>query len=187
MARCITTSPATARELPLIGDPRNDENIMLSQLHMALLRFHNCVVEDVKDDLGPGFTNEEIFHQAQRVVRWHYQWMVLNEFLKKTVGAQLVADVLRDRPKFYKWRTTRTSPSRSPSAPTGTRLMALLTLSSARCRPTRTPSCSRVNQATFKPCSTASCHEGLEQERLPGAGRAADHQVLPPSDPLQRP
>jgi hypothetical protein len=104
MARCITTSPATARELPLIGDPRNDENIMLSQLHMALLRFHNCVVEDVKDDLGPGFTNEEIFHQAQRVVRWHYQWMVLNEFLKKTVGAQLVADVLRDRPKFYKWR-----------------------------------------------------------------------------------
>lgn len=68
-----------------------------------------------------------------------------------------------------------------------TRPMALLTLSSARCRPTRTPSCSRVNQATFRPLFDGLLTEGFEQERLPRPGRPADHQVLAAADPLQCP
>ena len=45
--------------------------------------------------------------------------------------------------------------------------MALLTLSSARCRPTSTPSCSRVNQATFRPCSTACWPRASSRNVLP--------------------
>jgi hypothetical protein len=88
----------------LIGDPRNDENLIVSQLHLALSRFHNRVVVDVTSELGPGFTAGEIFAEAQRVVRWHYQWLVIHEFLVTTVGADLVDDILANGPKHFAWR-----------------------------------------------------------------------------------
>src|SRR6185369_12263870 len=78
--------PRNSQQVALTGDPRNDENLIVSQLHLAMLRFHNAVVADVAADLGPGFTAEEIFAEAQRIVRWHYQWIVVHEFLPHTVG-----------------------------------------------------------------------------------------------------
>ena len=96
--------PRNSQNSALIGDPRNDENLIVSQFHLALLRFHNKVVADVKADLGPGYTLGEIFAEAQRVVRWHYQWLVIHEFLVKTVGSSLVDDVLTKGPKHFKWR-----------------------------------------------------------------------------------
>src|SRR5207244_4926379 len=60
----------------LIGDPRNDENIIVSQLHAIFLRFHNKVVEVLQH----GATLPD-FAQVQRFVRWHYQWVVLHDFL----------------------------------------------------------------------------------------------------------
>ena len=96
--------PRNSQETALIGDPRNDENLIISQLHLALLRFHNEVVVDVKSELGAGHTLGEVFSEAQRVVRWHYQWLIIHEFLVKTVGQELVDDVLYDGPKHFKWR-----------------------------------------------------------------------------------
>jgi hypothetical protein len=96
--------PRNSQGVALIGDPRNDENLVLSQLQLAFLRFHNRVVSDVKADLGPGYTPGEIFAEAQRVVRWHHQWLVLHEFLPKTVGQAMVDDVLTTGPKFFTWR-----------------------------------------------------------------------------------
>jgi hypothetical protein len=96
--------PRNSQGVALIGDPRNDENLVLSQLQLAFLRFHNRVVSDVKADLGPGYTPGEIFAEAQRVVRWHHQWLVLHEFLPTTVGQAMVDDVLTTGPKFFTWR-----------------------------------------------------------------------------------
>jgi hypothetical protein len=96
--------PRNSQGTALIGDPRNDENLIVSQFHLALLRFHNKVVADVKSELGPGYTPGGILAEAQRVVRWHYQWLVLHEFLVKTVGPELVEDVLDNGPKHFKWR-----------------------------------------------------------------------------------
>jgi hypothetical protein len=95
--------PRNSQLAALTGDPRNDENLVVSQLHLAFLRFHNAVVEDVRADLGVGYTVDEIFAEAQRVVRWHYQWLVLHEFLPKTVGQETADDVRVHGPKFYKW------------------------------------------------------------------------------------
>jgi Animal haem peroxidase len=96
--------PRNAQKTALVGDPRNDENLIVSQLHLALLRFHNKVVADVSAELGPGYTPGEIFAEAQRVVRWHYQWLVIHEFLVRTVGGQLVDDVLSNGPRHFRWR-----------------------------------------------------------------------------------
>jgi hypothetical protein len=62
------------------------------------------VIDDVKADLGPGYTDGEIFREAQRIVRWHYQWLVIHDFLVETVGSGLVNDVLNNGPKHYRWR-----------------------------------------------------------------------------------
>ena len=96
--------PRNSQNVALVGDPRNDENLIVSQLHLAILRFHNRVVADVQDELGAGYTAGEIFAAAQRVVRWHYQWLVVHEFLPRTVGQALVDDVLAAGPRHFRWR-----------------------------------------------------------------------------------
>jgi hypothetical protein len=77
----------------LIGDPRNDENLVISQLHLSMLQFHNNVT-DVVVETTP-FTGENLFKEAQRLVRWHYQWIVVNDFLPRIVGQDVVDDILR--------------------------------------------------------------------------------------------
>ncbi|GIE28374.1 ovoperoxidase [Actinoplanes italicus] len=96
--------PRNSQLVALTGDPRNDENLMLSQLHVAVLRFHNRVVEDVRAELGAAVTAGELFAEAQRVVRWHYQWIVVHEFLVRTTGQATVDDVLHNGLRHYTWR-----------------------------------------------------------------------------------
>ncbi len=95
--------PRNSQGTALIGDPRNDENLIVDQLQLAFLRFHNRVVADLRTTLGP-VTPQELFAEAQRVVRWHYQWMVLHEFLPLTCGDAVVKDILENGRKFYHWR-----------------------------------------------------------------------------------
>lgn len=88
----------------IIGDPRNDENVIVSQLQGLMLRFHNRLANE-HPDLS--------FEAVQREVRFHYQWVVLNDFLPTIVSATVLDQVLphrvkgtdlqRDKPKleFY--------------------------------------------------------------------------------------
>jgi hypothetical protein len=85
----------------LIGDPRNDENSIVSQLQALFLRFHNRTVDDNK--------NLE-FADVQKNVRFHYQWMVLYDFLPRIVKAS-VLDALKTngkydqgKLKFFHWK-----------------------------------------------------------------------------------
>jgi hypothetical protein len=77
----------------LIGDPRNDENLLVSQLHCTMLRFHNKVMETVAQT-SP-LTGDNLFKEVQRLVRWHYQWLVVHDFLPRIVGDAVVQDILR--------------------------------------------------------------------------------------------
>ena len=65
----------------LIGDPRNDENIFVSQLQLLFHRFHNKIYSE---RLGhdPGGASGR-FELAQRQTRFHYQWLVLFDLLKR--------------------------------------------------------------------------------------------------------
>jgi Animal haem peroxidase len=79
----------------VIGDPRNDENLIVSQLHSVFLRFHNAVVDRVRSDGLPD--TDDVFKEAQRLVRWHYQWVVVHDFLGHVVGSEVVGDILRPK------------------------------------------------------------------------------------------
>ena len=82
----------------LIGDSRNDENVIISQLHTLFLRFHNRVIDDLLRARAPGNGRiaAVVFEDAQRQVRWHYQWLVLNDLLPKIVGEPMKTSVLAD-------------------------------------------------------------------------------------------
>jgi hypothetical protein len=103
-------SPEKGRRRALIGDPRNDENVIVSQLQSAFLRFHNRVADKM------GATKPSDFPAVQRRVRWHYQWAVLCDFLPTILGRTTLGDILPhlaagttiDRKpadlRFFKWR-----------------------------------------------------------------------------------
>lgn len=84
----------------IISDPRNDENIVISGLQAAFLRFHNRAV-DLVHDQAPRESPDEVFRRARQLTTWHYQWMVVHEFLPKFVGQAMVDDVLRGGRRFY--------------------------------------------------------------------------------------
>jgi Animal haem peroxidase len=77
----------------LIGDKRNDENLIVNQLHALMLKFHNKVVDDT--DTFPSGNTQSRFLVAQRAVRWHYQWIVIHDFLRRIVGDETLKDVLK--------------------------------------------------------------------------------------------
>ena len=88
--------PRNQQGRALIGDARNDEHVIIAQLHLLFIRFHNAVVDDLF--ANKRFTEDEAgecFEEAQRIVRWHYQWIVVHEFLPKVVGAQTARAVLK--------------------------------------------------------------------------------------------
>ncbi len=94
--------PRGANNTALIGEGRNDENVVISQLHLAMLRFHNALVVRLRGTpMLASASPEQLFQMAQRQVRWHYQWIVLNEFLPLTIGPERVADILQNGTKFY--------------------------------------------------------------------------------------
>jgi hypothetical protein len=74
----------------VIGDPRNDENLIIVQFHHAMLRFHNAVVDLL---LAAAFAGD-IFAEAKRIVTHHYQWAVVHDYLKRLCGDSVVDDAL---------------------------------------------------------------------------------------------
>jgi Animal haem peroxidase len=102
--RATSDLPRNAQGRALIGDPRNDENLIVSQVQQLMLRFHNKVV----DELAGSFDDAAaLFEEAQRRVRWHYQWIVISDFLPLIVGTE-TAGAVYTRPnitlRFYRPR-----------------------------------------------------------------------------------
>lgn len=122
----------TGQGLALIGDPRNDENMLLAQLHVAVIKFHNRVTDllaagEVTDVFGeplpplppdepptrqPGVPLDQLldvsnyfdalFASARRLVRWHYQWIIVHEFLPHFGEPEIVRDIDENGPRFFR-------------------------------------------------------------------------------------
>jgi len=87
--------PRQDNGMALIGDPRDDENLITSQMHLAFRKFHNALVDHVR---AQGLrTIGEVFAEARRLCRWHYQWMVVHDFLPRIVGQGMIDEILTER------------------------------------------------------------------------------------------
>src|ERR1700734_98295 len=94
----------------LLGDPRNDENVIVGGLHCAHILFYNRVLDELAEfDLsrfpaaraGERSNGYVAFLIAREVTLWHYQWLLVNEHLPQIAGQQVVNDVLRNGNRFY--------------------------------------------------------------------------------------
>ena len=101
-AKDLPRNNATVRRA-LIGDPRNDENVIISQLQGLFLRFHNRMRADYPD---------LSFEAIQKLVRFHYQYVVVNDFLPRIIHSSVLEKLKddddgkyhRDALKFYHYR-----------------------------------------------------------------------------------
>ncbi|GAA3729375.1 peroxidase family protein [Salinactinospora qingdaonensis] len=92
--------PRDEQGLALIGDPRNDENLIISHVQLTMLALHNQTVDwlSLPGNQEHIHADEDVFTAAQRLVRWHYQWVVLHDFLPRIVDPDIVADVVVREP-----------------------------------------------------------------------------------------
>ena len=93
--------PRTADGTAILADPRNDEHVILAGLQAAFLLFHNEAVDYVAAR-NRRWSTDEIFREAQRLVRWHYQWIIVHEFLPQVIGQSLVNNILRNGRRIYR-------------------------------------------------------------------------------------
>jgi Animal haem peroxidase len=85
----------------IIADPRNDENMMISGLQAAFILHHNKCV-DLMRERDRRLGSEEVYERARQLTTWHYQWMIVHEFLPLFIGQSMVNDILRNGRRFYR-------------------------------------------------------------------------------------
>jgi Animal haem peroxidase len=94
--------PRNQQGRALIGDPRNDVHVIIAQLHLLFIRFHNKVVDQLRNE-RPELQGPALLTEAQRVVRWHYQWIVVHDFLERVAGREMAQAVLGGDRRYFDW------------------------------------------------------------------------------------
>jgi hypothetical protein len=85
--------------IALVGDPRNDTHVFMSQMQVAFIRAHNRLVDRLRAD---GVGELEIFDEARRALSWHYQWVIVTDLLPRVAGDDLARELLRDGLRYYR-------------------------------------------------------------------------------------
>lgn len=89
---------ARVGDVALIGDFRNDENRIVSQIQLAMIRFHNRICDDLAPDISD---RKKLYEEARRLTTWHYQWAVVHDFLTHICGAGVVNRILAEGRQYY--------------------------------------------------------------------------------------
>jgi Animal haem peroxidase len=96
-----------------LGDPRNDESVIIAGLHCAHILFYNRVLDELSEHDLRRFPSARRADRRNRYVRfliarevtlWHYQWLVVNEHLPQIAGQTVVNAVLQRGNRFYRPR-----------------------------------------------------------------------------------
>ena len=83
----------------IIGDKRNDENSIVSQIQLAFIKYHNAVVDHLKTQdpnswdrtnkpVDEKVLNNKLFNAARNEVRWTYQKLIIEDFLPRIVAPE---------------------------------------------------------------------------------------------------
>ena len=95
----------------LLGDPRDDENVIVAGLHSAHILFYNRVLSDLRNfslRAFPAAREADLEHSyvqyliARQITLWHYQWLLVNEHLPQIAGQEVVSDVLARGSQYYR-------------------------------------------------------------------------------------
>ena len=189
----VGTGASRARRKALIPDPRNDENLIVAQTHLAMIRFHNRVV----DRLPASVPAPQRFRRARKSVTLHYQWLIRHDYLPRIVDPAVAGRRVHqrtqgrragrrgDRPAHDAGRVLRGGvPARPQHDPARLRLEPAVPgagwASSTTCSSSRPPGatsaaptgCSATGSPTGAGCTTS-------RRRAPRPGRARRRQHGP--------
>lgn len=95
--------PRNQQGVALIGDPRNDSHRFALTLHIALLKAHNRIVDYLR--AYKRASDSEVFDRARVTLTWHYQWIIVQDFLPRLVGAELAKEVLAEGNRWFRPKT----------------------------------------------------------------------------------
>jgi hypothetical protein len=90
--------PRNQEGIALLGDPRNDVHLFVNQLQVAFIAMHNRLVDRLRADGEP---EPDVFEQARRATTWHYQHVIVREFLPVLIGPELTAELLHGDGRLY--------------------------------------------------------------------------------------
>jgi hypothetical protein len=140
-AKLLLVGPGQRRAPQSRGDrahrgSRNDVHLFTSQMAVAFIKLHNRLVDRLREDET---AENALFEQARRATTWHYQHVIVREFLPSLIGAQLTTELFGPRPSCTASTAIPTSRSSSPTPPTATvtpraGTVTRSTRASARCR-----------------------------------------------------
>jgi hypothetical protein len=91
--------PRNPQGIALCADPRDDSHLLVSQMHLAMLKVHNAFVNQAR---AAGVESSQVFAHAARRTLWSYHWVVVHEFLPALVGQALVDQLLAKGPQDYR-------------------------------------------------------------------------------------
>lgn len=83
----------------IIGDPRNDSHVVMSQMHLSFVHAHNAFVDRAR---AAGEPEPRVFDAAARELTWHYQTAVLEEFLPSLIGTELTTLIADGDRRYYR-------------------------------------------------------------------------------------
>ena len=91
--------PRNMEGVALAGDPRQDSHVLISQMQVAMIRAHNRLVDRLRED---GVRDPDLFGEARRALTWHYQYVVLHDYLPETIGQERAARLLAEGPRYFR-------------------------------------------------------------------------------------
>jgi len=91
--------PRNQQGIALVGDPRNDVHLFMNQIQVGFIGLHNRLVDRLRED---GVEEGELFEEARRAATWHYQWVILREFLPLLIGPSEAESLLASGAGLYR-------------------------------------------------------------------------------------
>jgi len=82
---------------PIIADPRNDDHLLIAQLHLVFARLHNRVANAIRLQQS---SNRQTFLKAREFVVRCYQDVIRHDYLKRLLATSIYQDFQRDEPLF---------------------------------------------------------------------------------------
>ena len=103
--------PRRDESIAKIPDDRDDENLLVAQLHVAFLKLHNLFCSRIRQQgvVDP----ERLFQAARHQLILHYQEVVLYDFLNLFIEPRLWKSVVFDRQSRL-WSPSFTRPAQMP-------------------------------------------------------------------------
>lgn len=93
----LPLDPETSR--PLLADSRNNENLILRQIHAMFLLLHNRAVAMLRGKIS----GDELFEEASRRVRYQFQWLVRFDYLPRICQPSVYRDIVLEGNRMFSW------------------------------------------------------------------------------------